>query len=79
MNDLVAYLTKAPDLSIIPPEITLRDSFAAIALAGQLNKFNPSRITSEELAYNAYRIADAMMKEREATKERWKDERPALV
>jgi len=74
--DKVGFLMKAPDLSIIPPKFTLRDQFAAIALAGQMNVEVDAVRQAKFVARDSYIIADAMMKEREATKERWKDERP---
>ncbi|MRT30800.1 hypothetical protein FYB76_18585 [Herbaspirillum sp. CAH-3] len=51
--------------AIIQPGMTLRDYFAAQALAGFMaNKSCPTRFTPEEDAAYFYAIADAMLKER---------------
>ena len=45
--------------------MTLRDYFAAKALTGMLSNSNLSAIPNEEIAGEAYAIADAMLEARE--------------
>lgn len=46
----------------MPPELTVRDYFAAMAMSGMVLA---SLYTKEERAKKAYEFADAMLKERE--------------
>ena len=46
--------------------MTLRDYFAAKAMQGMLSENSGVRYPTDELVDFAYKIADAMMKEREA-------------
>ena len=47
--------------------MTLRDYFAAKAMQGMFaSALLPKNVTNEELSIEAYKVADAMMKAREA-------------
>ena len=47
--------------------MTLRDYFAAKAMQGMFaSSLVPQNVTNEELSIEAYKVADAMMKAREA-------------
>jgi len=47
--------------------MTLRDYFAANAMQGMFaSSLVPQNVTNEELSIEAYKVADAMMKAREA-------------
>lgn len=51
---------------IVPPDgLTLRDVFAAFALAGILNEGNPYALGVKWCAAAAYDMADAMLAQRE--------------
>jgi hypothetical protein len=49
------------------PGMTLRDYFAAKAMQELLAGRTPTSTVTEEIAGNAYAVADAMLKAREAT------------
>ena len=57
--------TKESHLMICSEGMTLRDYFAAKAMQGMLEMAEYRDLTSEEYARGAYRVADAMLAERE--------------
>lgn len=67
MNDIQAF----PTVDANRPEdygtrgMTLRDYFAAKAMQGMFaSSLVPQNVTNEELSIEAYKVADAMLKER---------------
>jgi hypothetical protein len=61
--------TKESHLMICSEGMTLRDYFAAKAMQGMLEMAEYRDLTSEGYARGAYRVADAMLAEREKDNE----------
>jgi len=64
-----AFPSSIVDDSLHVPGMTLRDYFAAKAMQGMLEMAEYRDLTSEEYARGAYRVADAMLAEREKDNE----------
>jgi hypothetical protein len=63
VNDTSTWIAEIPG----QPGMTLRDYFAAKAMQGMFaSSLVPQNVTNEELSTEAYNVADAMLKAREA-------------
>jgi hypothetical protein len=61
-----AFPVEETDRSAESPGMTLRDYFAAKAMQGYLAAFGYDGDSDSNIAHNAYQMADAMLKAREA-------------
>ena len=66
MNDTPAFPVSGDWSQIKDKGMTLRDYFAAKAMQGMLSENSSIRYPTDELVDFAYKVADAMMKAREA-------------